>query len=425
MNLLNNTTSKIPKELFTALDIGSSKVCCAIASMNRELGVDNANAVRVMGVASHIAKGIRGATIVNLEDLEDSILNAVHSAEQLSNRNIKSVYINIPADGLQSHYLTSTIALNGQAVADSHLEKALEDVGRKQGIASGRRIIHCFPMWYDLDDNFHIQDPKNMIGDNLITHFHIVTAPINLIANLSACVGRCHLDVDAFVAAPYATSLATLVEDEKEMGVTLLDIGSHNISIISYLRGMPIFLGSIPLGGNHITSDIAQGLNTSLSQAERLKTLYGSLIGSNDNKETILVTQLGEDELSFASPVSKSFLMHIINARAEEIIETIDKLLNSNGIDKLALQRFVITGGSSQLQGLKELIQQKFNKSVRAALPQGIQGMGDILHTPTFALCAGLLQYAMQDSQGAKLYGTLQKPKNFFKRMWQWAHKNI
>ncbi len=423
MKLLQNKSSKLPRDIFAALDIGSSKVCCSIASVGRD--ADNVNSVRVVGVASHLAKGIRGSTIVHSEDLEDSILNAVHSAEQLAQQNIKSVYVNIPADGLQSHYLTSTIALNGQAVADSHLEKALEDVSRKQDVTAGRRIVHCFPMWYDLDENVQIQDPRNMVGNSLTTHFHIVTASVNLIANLSACVGRCHLDVDAFIAGPYATSLATLVDDEKEMGVTLLDIGSHNVSIISYLKGVPIFLGSVPLGGNHITSDIAQGLNTSLSQAERLKTLYGSLIGSGDNKENILVTQLGEDSLSFASPVSKSFLMHIIKSRADEIIEVIDKTLLNSNIDKLALQRFVITGGSSQLQGLKELMQQKFNKSVRSALPQGVQGMGDILHTPTFALCAGLLHYAVQDYQGFKLYGALKKPKNIFKRMWQWAHKNI
>lgn len=424
MNFLNNKSSKLPRETFAALDIGSSKVCCAIASINRD--AETLNSIRVVGVASHIAKGIRGSTIVNLEELEDSILNAVHSAEQLSQQNIKSVYVNIPADGLQSNYLTSSISLNGQAVDDSHLEKALEDVGRKYSIAAtGRKIIHCFPMWYDLDENLQIQEPRKMIGDVLTTHFHIVTASVNLIANLSACVGRCHLDVDAFVAGPYATALATLVEDEKDMGVTLLDVGSHNISIISYLKGVPIFIGSVPLGGNHITSDIAQGLNTNLSQAERLKTLYGSLIGSADNKENILITQLGDDANSFASPVSKTFLMRIIQSRAEEIIEVIEKILIGSNIDKLALQRFVITGGASQLQGLKELIQQKLNKSVRSALPQGIQGMGDILHTPTFALCAGLLHYAMQDYQGTKLYGVLKKPKNVFKRIWRWANKNV
>ena len=424
MSLFKAKSQNTPSETFAALDIGSSKVCCAIAKMNRDIGSEKGVTIKILGVSSHVAKGIRGASIINLEDLEDSILNGVHSAEQLAKQTIRSVYVNLPAEALQSHYITTKISLYGQPVKESHLQKAL-DVSRDQGIGVGRRVIHIFPISYDLDDSTNIHDPKGMLGDTLTTRLHVITAPVHLIANLSACIGRCHLDVNAFVAGPYATALSCLVDDEKEMGVTLLDIGSHSISMMSFYNGCPVYMGCIPVGGSHITHDIAQGLNTNISQAERLKTLYGTLLGTLDDRETILVTQLGEDNSTFANPISKSFLMHIIKARAEEIIEAIERALTSQRIDPIALQRFVITGGSSQLQGLREAMQAHFNRTVRVATPQGLQGIGDVVHTPTFSLCAGLLQYAMQDHQGLQLNRALEKPKGVVGRTWGWIRNHV
>lgn len=424
MSLFKTKSQNIPSETFVALDIGSSKVCCAIAKMNRDVTQEKGITIKILGVASHVAKGIRGASIINLEDLEDSILNAVHSAEQLAKQTIRNVYVNLPAEALQSHYITTKISLYGQPVKDSHLQKAL-DVSRDQSIGVARRILHIFPISYDLDDSTNIYDPRGMLGDTLVTRLHVITAPVHLIANLSACIGRCHLDINAFVAGPYATALSCLVDDEREMGVTLLDIGSHSISMMSFYNNVPIYLGCIPIGGSHITHDIAQGLNTNISQAERLKTLYGTLLGTLDDKETILVTQLGEDNTTFANPVSKSFLMHIIKARAEEIIEAIERALTSQRIDPIALQRFVITGGSSQLQGFREAMQSHFNRVVRVATPQGLQGIGDVVHTPTFSLCAGLLHYAMRDHQGLQLHRVLEKPKGIVGRTWNWIRNHI
>ena len=424
MSLFKIQSPTPPSEIFAALDIGSSKVCCAIAKLNRKVDQEKSATIKTLGVSSHATKGIRGASIINLEDLEDSILNAVHSAEQLAKQTIRSVYVNLPAEGLQSHYITTKISISGQPIKESHLSRAL-DVSRDQNIGVGRKIIHIFPLSYDLDDSTNIQDPKGMLGDVLTTRLHVITAPVHLIANLSACVGRCHLDVSAFVAGPYATALSCLVEDEKEMGVTLLDIGSHNISIMCFYNNRPIYMGCIPLGGSHITHDVAQGLNTNLSQAERLKTLYGTLLGTLDDRETILVTQLGEDNTTYANPVSKSFLMHIIKSRADEIIETIERTLIAQRIDPIAMQRFVITGGSSQLQGMREIMQSHFNRTVRVATPQGLQGIGDVVHTPTFSLCAGLLHYAMRDYQGLQMHTVLEKPQSIIWRTWNWIRQHV
>lgn len=424
MSFFKTKSQSIPSETFAALDIGSSKVCCAIAKMNRDIAPEKGITIKILGVATHAAKGIRSSSIINLEELEDSILNGIHAAEQLAKETIHNIYVNLPAEALQSHFVTTQIALHGQPVKEHHLQKALE-VNRNQSVGPNRRILHIFPLIYDVDDNKSVQDPKGMLGDTLTTKLHIVSAPSHLIANLSACLGRCHLDISAFVAGPYAAALSCLVDDEKEMGVTLLDIGSHSVSIASFYQGNPVYLGCIPIGGSAITHDIAQGLNTTPSQAERLKTLYGSLFGAVDDRETILVTQLGEDHSSFANPVSKSFLMHIIKARAEEIIETIEKVLAANHIDPIVLQRFVITGGASQLQGFRDIMQSHFNKSVRIAVPTGVQGIGDVIHTPAFSLCAGLLQYALQDHQGLQLNSALEKPKGAAKRFWNWLRNHI
>lgn len=424
MSFLKAKSQSVPAETFSALDIGSSKVCCAIAKMNREITPEKEVSIKILGVATHAAKGIRSASIINLEELEDSILNCIHTAEQLARQTIHNVYVNLPAEALQSHFVTTKIHLHGQAVREYHLEKALE-INRNQTVGSARRILHIFPIAHDIDENTDVQDPKGMIGDVLKTKLHVISAPSHLITNLSACLGRCHLDINAFVAGPYAVALSCLVDDEKAMGVTLLDIGSHSISIASFYKGNLIYVGCIPIGGSTITNDIAQGLNTTPSQAERLKTLYGNLFGAIDDRETILVTQLGEDHSAFANPVSKGFLMHIVKARAEEIIETIEKTLASQQIDPIALQRFVITGGASQLQGFRDIMQSRLNKTVRIATPNGLQGIGDVIHTPAFSLCAGLLHYALDDHQGSQLNSALEKKKNIISRTWNWIRNHV
>lgn len=391
--------------LFAILDIGSSKVCCAIAKANKQYveNLEPSGSIKVVSLATQLSKGIKGGTITDLEALEDSILNAVHNAEQIAKTNIGQVYVGLPAEILQSHIIQVEIHLYQQPVNDKHLRRAFN-----VNNIDNRQLVHAFPIKYSIDDSDGIRDPRGMVGDKLTVTLHVITASVSYVRNLTNCIGRCHLDVAAFVATPYAMGLSTLVDDELELGAIVIDIGGNSTTIAAFIDGNLTFFTSVPIGGVHITNDIARGLVTPVTQAERLKTLYGTLINNiSDDRENILVTHMGEEHLSYANQISKGFLTKIIRSRAEEILDIVGKKLSDKMIDPLAFQRIVLTGGGSQLQGMRELTQQTLGRQVRLGSSHSILGMGEIVHTPAFAVGGGILHYALQDYLGHQSHTTL------------------
>ncbi len=293
MSLFIKRLPKPKSEVFAALDIGTSKVCCAIARAASKKNQDQAS-LKVAGIGYQLSKGLRGGNIIDLEALEDSILNAVHAAEQTATQNINSVYVAIPGRWAQSHRVKVEIQLSNHPVNESHLKRLLS-LNRDISIPQDRQVIHMLPIGYEVDDVKGIRDPLGMIGQRLAVLLHVVTAPVGMIRNLTSCVGRCHLDIADFVVSPYASGLSTLVDDEMELGVTLIDIGAGQTSVSTFIEGNLSSLTTIPIGGANITNDIARGLAAPLVQAERLKTLYGTLIASSsDDRESIMVAQMGE-----------------------------------------------------------------------------------------------------------------------------------
>lgn len=387
-------------DLFAAIDIGGSKICCAIAKIN-EHGSDT-DSLRVIGVGLQLSRGIKNGVITNLEDLEDSILNAVHSAEQMAGETIDAVYVNLAASCVKSHTLDITIPLNGDPVDESHLRQLLS-LGRSAFGVNDRQIVHVLPIAYAIDDEAGIRDPRGLLGQKLETSLHIVSAHNTIMQNITNCIGRCHLDVLGFVAGSYASGLSTLVEDELELGVTVIDLGGSHCSIASFLDGALVHVDSVSLGGSHITNDIARGLSTPVIHAERLKTLYGSTILSTaDERENITVPQLGEGAGHANIQVPKSTLTHIIRARTEEIFDHIWRRLQQTGMDRLVCHRIVITGGGSQLPGMRELAAASWNKHIRVGQPVGFVGGSDLVTSPMFATCAGMLKFALRDYLGAE-----------------------
>lgn len=381
--------SRAAKGTFAALDIGSTKIACFIAKAE-----EGGNA-RVIGVGHQVSRGIRNGALVDMEAAENAIGSAVHAAETMAGDTVREVLVSLSGAEPESQTLTAEVAVAGSEIGDGDVRRALAHAS-DLSLPPGAELIHSIPVGYTVDGSRGIRDPRGMVGDQLGVRLHVVTAASNPVRNLASCVARCHLNVEGFVMAPYAAGLACLVPDEMDLGTTLIDMGGGTTSMAVFFDGRLVWTDSVPMGGSHVTNDIARGLTTPLAHAERLKTLFGSAVASPaDEREIIDVPQVGEDEPSQANHVPKSLLVGIIQPRLEEIFEHVRAKLENSGFAKLAGRRVVLTGGASQLPGLRELAQTVLDKQVRMGRPLRISGLAESVGGPAFSTAAGLLHYSL------------------------------
>ena len=374
--------------LIAALDIGTTKVCCFIAQVE---GEDN---IRVVGIGHQKSRGLRAGVVVDMDTAEESIRGAVHAAEQMAGETIRDVFVNLSCGAPTSQTVAVEVAIAGHEIGDPDLRRVLSQ-GYLFSDGSDRETIHSIPVSYTIDGSRGIRDPRGMYGDRLGVNMHVVSASAGPVRNLKTCVARCHLDLQALVVSPYAAGLATLVEDEMDLGVTCIDMGGGTTSIAVFFDGEVVFTECVPVGGLHVTSDIARGLSTPLVHAERMKTLYGSALATAaDEHEVIDVPQVGEDDHAMPNHVPKSILVGIIQPRLEETFELVRARLEASGFDRLAGRRVVLSGGASQLQGVRDLAALVLDKQVRMGRPLRVGGLADATAGPAFAACAGLLHYA-------------------------------
>lgn len=376
-----------------ALDIGSSKVCCFIAR------VDDDGRPQVIGIGQQASRGIKGGAIVDMDQAEASVLNAVHAAEQMAGTTIDRVVVNLSGGYPASSTVGVEVSLNGHEVGEADLRRAVayghQTQLQRQQDDQGRQMIHSIPTGYSIDGNRGIRDPRGMFGEQLGVHMHIITAAAGAVRNVTTCIQRSHLEPSAFVVSPYASGLACLVEDEMELGVTVIDMGGGTTTLAVFYEHNAIFTDVIPVGGNHVTSDIARGLSTPLAHSERMKTLYGHVIAApTDERELIDVPQVGEDDTSESQQIPRSLLVGIIQPRVEETLELVRSRLELSGFDKIAGRRVVLTGGACQLPGTRELASTVLDKQVRLGRPTHVGGLAEATAGPAYATCAGLLNYA-------------------------------
>ncbi|HVO02894.1 MAG TPA: cell division protein FtsA [Candidatus Cybelea sp.] len=375
--------------LIAAVDVGSSKICCFIAKLAED-GKPN-----VVGIGHQISRGVRTGSIVDMEQAEMAVLSTVHAAEQMAEDTIEDVVINLSGGYPASQTVGVEVPLSGREIGDHDLQRVLMQGAQING-GIERRLIHSIPVGYSIDGSRGIRDPRGMFGDRLGVDMHVVTAAAGAVRNLTNCVSRCHLDIKALVVSPYASGLATLVEDEMDLGVTVIDMGAGMTSIAVFFDGHVVYTDSIAIGGAHVTNDIARGLSTPLAHAERMKTLYGNCLATPaDEREIIQVPQVGE-EGGITNPIPRSILIGIVQPRLEETFELVRSRLEASGFDKIAGRRVVLTGGGSQLGGVRELSALVLDKQVRMGRPIRIHGLADSTGGPAFATAAGLLNYALQ-----------------------------
>ena len=264
-------------------------------------------------------------------------------------------------------------------------------------------MIHLIPTGYSIDGNRGIRDPLGMYGDQLGVSVHVVTAAAAAVRNLTTAVQRCHLEPAAFVVSPYAAGLAALVDDEMDLGVTVVDMGGGTTTIAVFYEGNVIYTDIVPVGGIHVTNDVARGLSTSVAHAERIKTLYGHAMSNpSDEREMIDVPQIGESEEDPAHQVPRSLLIGIMQPRLEETLELVRARLETSGFDKIAGRRVVLVGGACQLPGLRELATLILDKQVHTGRPDDkrVVGLAEATSGPGYAACAGLLLYALGEQTG-------------------------
>ena len=382
--------------LVSALDIGSSKIVCLIARLRPEQQSGEhphrTHTVEVLGFGQHRSMGVKNGAIVDLDAAEQAIRIAVDAAERMSGLTVESLIISLSAGRLASESYAASVVIGGHEVEDADIHRVLK-VGAAQSIGEGRSVIHALPIAYELDRTPGILDPRGMVGEELGVHMHVVTAEAAAYRNAVVCVERCHLHVDAVVASPYASALSALVADEMELGAAVIDMGGGTTSLAVMHRSRFVHADVVPVGGNHVTNDIAQVLSTPLGYAERLKTLHGSpLPCPSDEREILTFPHTGEDEEA-AAQITRAQFVAIIKPRIEETLELVRDKLVASGLEQVAGRCLVLTGGASELAGLTEVARRIFGKQVRIGRPVGISNLPETARRPCFSAVAGLAIY--------------------------------
>ena len=383
------------QSIVTALDVGTSKICCLIARTWStpdwlEVAGDGVQ-FEVLGFGHHRAEGLKGGMITHLDRAEHCIRSAVDTAERMAGIIVEEARVAVTCGRLKSESFSASVALPTGAVREDDTLRII--AGARQYSARDKRmVLHALPTGYHLDDHNGIRDPLGMCGERLGIDIHAVTADEVAIRNLSLCVERAHLAVSGLVAAPYASALAVITPDEAKLGVACIDFGAGTTTLSVFVDGHFIHADAIALGGNGITTDIARTLSAPLDYAERLKTLHGSAFATlSDEREIITypaVTGMPQPSLN---QITKAQLAVIIRPRIEEILDLMRRRLASAGLAAEVTQHLVLTGGGSQLTGLPELAANMFGRPVRLGRPRSMSGLPAVASAPDFSAAIGLL----------------------------------
>jgi cell division protein FtsA len=396
--------------LVAALDVGSTKVACFIAKVHENKNGGRAP-INVIGVGHQVSRGVKSGAVVDMVEVEESIRSAVDQAERMAGVTMHEVIASFSAGNPRSLMAAGAVELEGQAATEREMTRAITSAHADLDL-KGLIPIHAIPVNYWVDGSRGVHDPAGMFGNVLGVNLHVIGADPGPVRNLGVCIERCHLEMAGLVVAPYASGLAGLVEDEMDLGVTLIDMGGGTTSIAVFSEGSLVHAGVVPVGGAHVTSDLARGLSTTIAQAERMKTLYGSaLVSPADDKATLSVPMIGEDDPDAVHQVPRSMLTSIIRPRVEETLELARDLLEEAGVARLAGRCVVLTGGASQLNGVKETAARILGKQVRLGRPIRLTGLPDAVSGPAFATVAGLLTYLVHGPADALLVDSHSEPR--------------
>lgn len=404
---------------FGVLDIGSTKVVCLIARIETD------GEPRVLGFGWQRARGVKAGSIIDLEEAERSIRAAVGQAEEMADHQLSSCIVNLSCGQPESRLQHIQWPIGGRAVTEQDLRAILHE-GRRRSAEDGRETVHALPLGFTVDATPGVEDPRGMICETLTARLHLVDAAQASLRNLGACLARCDLEVEELVSAPYAAGLATVVEDEKQLGATVIDMGGGTTSIAVFHEGHLVHTAQIPVGGWNVTNDLARGLSTPIAHAERLKTLHGGALAAHeDEKEWLPVPMVGEEEDHIAR-IPRAMVIGIIRPRLEETFELVRDRLEGAGLGDDAGRRVVLTGGASQLVGARELAARILDRQVRLGRPHPVRGLPETASGPAFAAPIGLLAWAAGEGRPLlDITPSLDRPPGLFRRLVEWLRDRV
>lgn len=378
--------------LIAALDIGASKITCFIARSSQDAGP-----LRVQGVGAQQSRGIRNGAIIDLEAAEKAVRAAISQAEEMAGAAVSEVVVSVSGFGLRTELVRGEINLPLATHIGAKETRKVAAAAMQHKRHEGRTVLHATPIFFKTDGQ-KVLDPNGMVCRKLEVQMTIVSAPTSTWRNLHLVVERTNRHVAGVVAAPFASSLAALADEERENGALLVEMGARSTTAALFQNGQLAHVDAVPIGSDHITQDIAQCFGTSARAAEHLKVVHGSAIANlNEEEQMIDAPRFGEDGNMVSSRSPRSFLTGIVRPRVEETLELLRDRLNSSGIERAGYgRRIVLTGGGSQLNGVRELAARVFEGHVRVGRPQKYAGLADAVAGPGFAVCAGLLRWGIE-----------------------------
>lgn len=390
------TTPQKRITMVASLDIGTSKIACMIARLkpcppSEALG-GRTHAVELIGYSQIQSRGVKAGAVIDLAECEQAVRQAVSLAERMAKVRVESVLLSISGGRLQGQLIEASADIRGGAVTAADVGRVIS-TGMRHATGEGRTVLHALPVGYALDGVKGIRDPRGMVARQFGVDMHVVTADATVARNLMLVVERCHLNVEAMAASPYVAGLSILTDDEADLGAAVIEMGAGSTTIAIYSGGRFVHCSGFAVGGHHITMDLARGLSACIADAERIKTLYGTVLtGGSDARELMSVPTAG-DEQDVPQIVSRATIGNIVRQRAEEIFEMVRDRLADSPFAAEPKARVVLSGGASQLTGMVELATQILNRPVRVGRPLGFGRLPNEAKSASFAVPTGLLVY--------------------------------
>lgn len=404
-------SKKSDKNLIVALDIGTSKVVSIVGEISAQ------DEIEIIGIGSHPSRGLKKGVVVNIDSTVQSIQRAVEEAELMAGCQIHSVYAGIAGSHIKSLNSHGIVAIKDKEVGTSDVDRVI-DAARAVAIPADQKILHVLPQEFVIDSQEGIREPVGMSGVRLEAKVHLVTGAVSAVQNIVKCVRRCGLDVDDIILEQLASSYAVLSEDEKELGVCLVDIGGGTTDIAVFTEGAIRHTAVIPIAGDQVTNDIAVALRTPTQHAEEIKIRYAcALTQLAMVDETIEVPSVGDRP---ARRLARQTLAEVVEPRYEELFTLVQAELRRSGFEDLCAAGVVLTGGTSKMEGVVELAEEIFHMPVRLGLPQGVGGLADVVRNPIYSTGVGLLLYGKHNRghapelSGGGMRSVVQRMKSWF-----------